>query len=651
MKPRRMLGLLLTLLVVAAAMLPKAAVATADAVGGANGDNITWELSDDGVLTISGSGPMADYSARIQPWWNDRERIREVKIADGVTSVGSMAFNNCTNLKSMTIPNSVKSIGTAAFAFCGNLSNADFGSVESIEHSAFFRCNLASVTIPDSVTKIGSEVFASCDSLEHVFVDNSEAKVETGDDWNGLATVHWRHTVTAVASPDAGGTVSISPTSDGGAYWDIDPATLQPTTITVTATPEPGYFLEKLTYKAKDSAGETDITETKAFDMPNADVTVTATFKHKPKPKLIITAKNQSSTYNGSEQGESDTIVEGNDIDRFVKVEGLQPGDRINSIQIFYQRKDAGTTSIVVLNCVVDNRDNYDNDITYVPGTFTINRKSVTVTTGSASKKYDGKALTNTEARIEGLVDGETATVTATGSRINVGSSINTYSIKWGANTDENNYDVHERLGMLTIEAVSKKATLTFDLAGGTMDGKTGKVTVKATVGDTITIPGPPTREGYTFRYWRGSRYNPGDSYAVAGDHSFTAVWKKASAPGSHTVTFDANGHGTAPAAQTVKEGKAATKPADPTAEGWTFGGWFLDSSCTKTYDFSKSVTADITLYAKWTKRSATTTSTNATTTTSTLPQTGDPAAAVAALPALGASLALAGVALRRRRS
>ena len=73
----------------------------------------------------------------------------------------------------------------------------------------------------------------------------------------------------------------------------------------------------------------------------------------------------------------------------------------------------------------------------------------------------------------------------------------------------------------------------------------------------------------------------------------------------NHTVTFDANGHGTAPAAQSVESGKPAAKPADPTETGWTFGGWYTEAACTTAFDFTTPVTADITLYAKWTKNSS----------------------------------------------
>jgi uncharacterized repeat protein (TIGR02543 family) len=66
------------------------------------------------------------------------------------------------------------------------------------------------------------------------------------------------------------------------------------------------------------------------------------------------------------------------------------------------------------------------------------------------------------------------------------------------------------------------------------------------------------------------------------------------------TVTFNSNGGSSVPA-QTVDNGYKATKPADPTKSGYTFGGWYTDSACTTAFDFNTAVTSDITLYAKWT--------------------------------------------------
>ena len=70
-----------------------------------------------------------------------------------------------------------------------------------------------------------------------------------------------------------------------------------------------------------------------------------------------------------------------------------------------------------------------------------------------------------------------------------------------------------------------------------------------------------------------------------------------------YTVTFDANGHGTAPAAiENVTSGSKITAPAAPSAEDWTFGGWYKEVACTNAWNFdTDTVTANTILYAKWT--------------------------------------------------
>lgn len=73
-----------------------------------------------------------------------------------------------------------------------------------------------------------------------------------------------------------------------------------------------------------------------------------------------------------------------------------------------------------------------------------------------------------------------------------------------------------------------------------------------------------------------------------------------------YTVTFDANGRDNAenmPKAQKIEEGQSAFQPTDtPTAEGYTFGGWYTEAACTNAYVFSTAVIENITLYAKWTE-------------------------------------------------
>lgn len=82
------------------------------------GESVYAELSQDGVLTLSGEGSTYDYSpSRPAPWYRDRERILSVQIENGITSLGSYLFYNCKNLTGkLTLPESLHTIGKRAFS-------------------------------------------------------------------------------------------------------------------------------------------------------------------------------------------------------------------------------------------------------------------------------------------------------------------------------------------------------------------------------------------------------------------------------------------------------------------------------------------------------------------------------------------------------
>lgn len=134
------------------------------AASGTCGDNLTWSLDAEGVLTISGTG---DMKVPYGPWRDYGPIVKSVVIEDGVTSIGEEAFVSFRNLTRLTIPGSVTSIGFGAFWDCESLTSVTIpDSVTRIGGMAFYHCSgLTSVTIPGSVTSIGERAFAECTGL------------------------------------------------------------------------------------------------------------------------------------------------------------------------------------------------------------------------------------------------------------------------------------------------------------------------------------------------------------------------------------------------------------------------------------------------------------------------------------------------------
>ena len=144
---------------------------------------------------------------------------------------------------------------------------------------------------------------------------------------------------------------------------------------------------------------------------------------------------------------------------------------------------------------------------------------------------------------------------------------------------------------VLIVQGSSTAPTQGTSYSDGSTIG-TGKVVYKGSATST-TITGLSASTSYTFYI-----YSIHNSKYYSASTSASATTTKTP---TYTVTFNANGHGTAPAAQTVTQGSKATTPAAPTATGYTFGGWHKEANCTNAFDFNTAITADITLYAKWT--------------------------------------------------
>ena len=206
---------------------------------GSCGDNVTYSLdTETGVLTISGTGKMKDYSGEDSPFYQN-SNIKSVIIENGVTSIGNLAFSSCNSLIEVSLPSSIISLGVSAFSGCENLmsisisanvadiqsiafagckkltsievdsNNGNYSSingvlfdknitelvcypagkndasytvpntVKSFAYGSFYDCeNLTSVIIPNGVTSIGGASFWNCKNLKSIVIPKSVTKID-----------------------------------------------------------------------------------------------------------------------------------------------------------------------------------------------------------------------------------------------------------------------------------------------------------------------------------------------------------------------------------------------------------------------------------------------------------------------------------------
>ena len=165
-------------------LLPLVASAHDIEVQNADGVTIYYNYINNGTeLEVTFRGSNYDsYSNEYQGNVAIPEEVTYMNRTRKVTSIGDMAFDNCSGLTSVTIPNSVTSIGDGAFHGCSGLTSVTIpNSVTSIGSSAFYDCSgLTSVTIPNSVTSIGDGAFYGCSGLTSVTIPNSVTSIGNG---------------------------------------------------------------------------------------------------------------------------------------------------------------------------------------------------------------------------------------------------------------------------------------------------------------------------------------------------------------------------------------------------------------------------------------------------------------------------------------
>ena len=127
------------------------------------------------IIGKSEDGPMQDFQATKQPWYNQREKINTVEIVQSVTIIGICAFDGMTSLKPIEIHDNITSIGNYAFRSSG-LTTINLNKVETIGESSFESClSLETVTLSQSnkFTTIPTKAFASCSSIQSISIPSN----------------------------------------------------------------------------------------------------------------------------------------------------------------------------------------------------------------------------------------------------------------------------------------------------------------------------------------------------------------------------------------------------------------------------------------------------------------------------------------------
>ena len=149
---------------------------------GENGDNVQWELDDEGTMTLIGSGKMLDMSTNyiwFQFNFNLKTDVKKLVVKSGITNIGAQSFNGFKSLQEVELPDTLLSIDNNAFPNCNLTSIIIPDSVLSIGDYAFgWNQKLSSVRMGKNVTRIGMGAFQACSLSEGITLPRGLTKIE-----------------------------------------------------------------------------------------------------------------------------------------------------------------------------------------------------------------------------------------------------------------------------------------------------------------------------------------------------------------------------------------------------------------------------------------------------------------------------------------
>lgn len=551
-------------------------------------------------------------------------RFKEIKIPDSVDTIGSGAFFYCQDLERITLPSALQTLSSVTFYGCAALSEVTFpASLKTIESSVFDGCrNLSEVKLPASLTAIQSSVFHRCSaktvfydgSLEqwnHITADNdvlgyscpslvmddyTAQFIPVEDDPDHPFPGPPPKTVTITKYTGTESTVILPSTISSWPVTKIGEDAFQDNT-TITSVTIPASVTE---IGANAFAGCTNLTSvTYGGDWSNLTIqsgnpavqdaanAPLFDFKFTPDNTAVIVTNYK---YNGAA---ADVTIPS-------RYQG-KPVTTIGHAAFF----NSAVTSVTIpdsvtsisdeafINCPKLTNISIPNSVTYIGfSAFSSCTSLKSITLPSSLSFISGalflgcSQLTTIHIPVSVTSIGNNAfadcpslmTVTYPGSKT-----------QWDDITKGRNSDVLEN----HLICAMLEATFTADgesISTQTIDR-----------GGKFTEPAAPSKENHTFAGW----YNGDEKFDFDADTTnapnvleLVAKWKKS----KYTVKFVSE-HGSF-ADQTIEHGKPidTDKLTIPEVEGFTFDGWYADKTYNTEFDFTKPITSNTTVYAKWEK-------------------------------------------------
>ena len=619
-------------------------------------------------------------------------RFKEIQIPDSVETIGNAAFRYCQDLERITLPSTLQKLSNSTFYGCTALSEVTFpASLKTIESSAFSGCrNLSEVKLPASLKTIQSYVFDGCSSLETVFYYGSLAQwsqINTSNDFLGDScpslvmgdyTAQFipvednpydyppPKTVTITKYTGTESTVILPSTINSWPVTKIGEDAFQDNT-TITSVTIPASVTEigsnafagctnltivnyagdwsNLTIQSGNPAVQ-DAANAPLFDFeftPDntavivtnykyngaaADVTIPSRYQGKP-----VTTIGHAAFFNSAVTSVTipDSVTSISD-EAFINCPKLTNISIPNSVTYIGFSAFSSCTSLksitlpsslsfisgaLFLGCSQLTTIHIPVSVTSIGNNAFADCPSLmTVTYPGSKKQWDAI----TKGSYNGVLENHLVCAMLEATFTADGESISTQTIDrggkfkepakpskenhtfagWYNGDKEFKFDADTTNAPNVLNLVAKWDINQYTVKFVSDYGSFADQTIehgKPIDTDKLTIP--PV-EGFTFDGWYADEDRTIEFDFTKPITSNTTVYAKWTAK-DYEVSFITE-HGKTPTSQNVKYNGTATDPGKLTAEGYTFDDWYTDNTYTTKFDFTKPITGDTKVYAKWEK-------------------------------------------------